>query len=73
MRQLESGTFPDVPYPTTVPDIARNEETMQLSGINPYDFEDGKPNGSSPPVWKKYKHYLPEELDLETKHSTGHI
>lgn len=44
-----------IDYQTEVPEVARTEEAQRLSGVIPYDFEDGKPNGSD---------YVPEWRDV---------
>ena len=70
----ESPRCPDIPYPTTVPDNARTKEAIKLSGVIHYDFNDDKPNGPDfTPVWKKFKHSLPEDLGDEKNFSNGHI
>ncbi|KAL4238062.1 hypothetical protein ACF0H5_002773 [Mactra antiquata] len=75
VRFTESTSSPDIPYPDTVPDIARTEEAMKLSGILPYDFNDGQPNGDEfVPIWKPYDTVKVEpELDNELKFANGHI
>ena len=46
--------FPDrigkVPTISELPDIAKTFEAKQLMGIEPYDFEDGEPNGPDEPI-----------------------
>ena len=43
----------DADYPTELPEIAQMDEAKQLSGVIPYDFKDGKPNGDGYiPKWK---------------------
>ena len=45
-----------IDFPTKVPEVARTEEAQRLSGVIPYDFEDGKPNGSDyVPKWRKLR------------------
>ena len=44
----------NITFPTEVPDVARTEEAKKLSGVLPYDFNDGQPNGDHYiPVWKR--------------------
>ncbi|KAH3695378.1 uncharacterized protein LOC127862545 [Dreissena polymorpha] len=74
VRVLQTSKTPWIPFPDTVPDIARTEEALQLSGMVPYDFEDGKPNGDSfTPSWRKLEAPLAPELDLERHYANGHI
>ncbi|KAL4237523.1 hypothetical protein ACF0H5_002237 [Mactra antiquata] len=75
VRLLESQRSPGIPYPDTVPDIARTDEAMKLSGVLPYDFNDGQPNGDEfIPIWKPYdKVKIEPELDNEVKFANGHI
>lgn len=68
------SSTPGIPRLTTVPDIARTEEAMQLSAVLPYNFSDGKPNGDCyRPIWKSRDTGLPPEIDLETQWANGHI
>ena len=36
---------PNIVYPLEVPEVAKTEVAMKLSGMMPYDFGDGQPNG----------------------------
>ncbi|XP_045162636.1 uncharacterized protein LOC123527317 [Mercenaria mercenaria] len=70
---LETSSSPGIPCPTTVPDIARTEEAMQLSAMLPYDYNDGKPNGEHDlPLWKNTSN-LPDEINTEKLQANGHI
>ena len=35
-----------------LPDEARSEDARRLSGVEPYDFDDGLPNGPDKPKWR---------------------
>lgn len=73
IRLLATSSSPDIPCPTHVPDIARTDEAMKLSGMIPYDFSDGAQNGEyGPPLWKNTSK-LPDDINLEKKHANGHI
>lgn len=44
----------DVEYPKELPEIAKTREARLLSGVLPYDFNDGTPNGDGYiPKWKE--------------------
>ena len=39
--------------PTEIPEVAKTHEAKQLSGVIPYNFDDGEPNGGDHrPEWK---------------------
>ena len=43
---------PNIVYPVNVPEVARTDEAMRLSGMIPYDFDDNEPNGGDyTPKW----------------------
>lgn len=48
----------NITFPREVPEVAKSDEAKRLSGVIPYDFNDGKPNGDSyipewiVPAWK---------------------
>ena len=42
-----------IDFPSEVPEVARTEEAQKLSGVIPYDSEDGQPNGGDyVPQWR---------------------
>ena len=52
---MEQPVQADVDFPRQVPDIARTEVAMKLSGMIPYDFKDGQPNGDDLiPEWREH-------------------
>lgn len=44
-------------HPRTFPDVAQTEQSQLLSGVIPYDFKDGTPNGPPKPVSKFFVKY----------------
>ena len=43
----------NIEYPLEMPDVAKTDEAKKLSGVIPYDFKDGNPNGEEyVPKWK---------------------
>ena len=51
VADTSDGDGQNITFPREVPEPARSDEAKRLSGLIPYDFNDGKPNGD---------HYIPE-------------
>ena len=55
LKLMEQPVRSDIDFQRDVPEVARTEVAMQLSGMVPYDFKDGKPNGDEHiPEWREY-------------------
>ncbi|WAQ95726.1 hypothetical protein MAR_028416 [Mya arenaria] len=74
IRLLKTSCSPGIPFPNTVPEVAQTLEARQLSAMEPYDFNDGRPNGDEyVPKWRKISVELAPELDFEKQYANGHI
>lgn len=51
VADMDATGSASITFPHEIPECARTDEAKRLSGVIPYDFKDGKPNGD---------HYIPE-------------
>ena len=61
------GPSLELPAVKELPDIAKTKDVQNLMGVNPYDFEDGLPNGPPAPEW------VSEREVLGTSWNTGGV
>lgn len=71
IRVYQSLCPADIDCPTKVPEIATTMEAKQLSGVEPYDFNDGKPTGLEhrPKPYTAPKRVRKQEKNIERGHS----